>query len=104
MICVSTILVSVPSELNPSISYYLLQFHAHAASEHSVGGAQSELEVHFVHQAADGEYAVVGVMCSVPETEAMIQAPTFWSGLVSSLTSETTVNINELFTGLNTNR
>lgn len=41
--------------------YNLLQFHFHAKSEHTFNGEHSDMEVHFVHQAEDGEYAVVGI-------------------------------------------
>ena len=43
-------------------TYQLLQFHFHAASEHTVGGKHARAEVHFVHQnMATGKLAVVGV-------------------------------------------
>jgi carbonic anhydrase len=42
--------------------YGLLQFHFHAPAEHVVAGEQAPLEIHFVHQAADGERAVLGVL------------------------------------------
>jgi carbonic anhydrase len=42
--------------------YELLQFHFHAPAEHVVGGERAPLEIHFVHQAADGERAVLGVL------------------------------------------
>jgi len=42
--------------------YDLLQFHYHGSSEHTVEGVQSPLEVHFVHQAADKTYAVLGLL------------------------------------------
>lgn len=39
-----------------------LQFHFHAPSEHTVGGYQYDLEVHFVHLYEDGSLAgVIGV-------------------------------------------
>lgn len=42
--------------------YYLLQFHFHAASEHTVDGVQYPAEIHFVHRNPDnGKLAVVGV-------------------------------------------
>ncbi|MCA9277789.1 MAG: carbonic anhydrase family protein [Phycisphaeraceae bacterium] len=41
--------------------YNLLQFHFHAKSEHTFDGQHADMEVHFVHQSEDGEYAVVGV-------------------------------------------
>lgn len=42
--------------------YKFLQFHFHAGSEHTFHGKRFPLEVHLVHQAADGRLAVVGVM------------------------------------------
>lgn len=43
-------------------AFGLVQFHFHAPSEHRVAGDGSPLEIHFVHQAADGERAVLGVL------------------------------------------
>jgi carbonic anhydrase len=43
------------------VTYNLLQFHFHAPSEHAVNGKRFAMEVHFVHAAADGRLAVVGV-------------------------------------------
>ncbi len=43
-------------------TYNLLQFHFHALSEHTVNGNYSDVEMHLVHQSADGNFAVVGVM------------------------------------------
>lgn len=43
-------------------AYYLLQVHWHSASEHTVNGRPALFEVHFVHRAADGALAVVGVL------------------------------------------
>jgi len=42
--------------------FELLQFHIHVPSEHWVNGDQFLLEVHFVHQNARGELAVIGVL------------------------------------------
>lgn len=42
-------------------SYELKQFHFRALSEHTVDGAHTPMEMHLVHQAEDGQYAVVGV-------------------------------------------
>ncbi len=42
--------------------YYLLQFHFHAASEHTVKGKHYPVEIHFVHRnPLTGKLAVVGV-------------------------------------------
>ncbi|MBF0170195.1 MAG: carbonic anhydrase family protein [Nitrospinae bacterium] len=42
--------------------YTLKQFHFHAPSEHTKDGVPYAAEGHLVHQAADGEYAVVGIL------------------------------------------
>ena len=42
--------------------YYLLQFHFHAASEHTVNGEHYPAEIHFVHRnPTTGKLAVIGV-------------------------------------------
>lgn len=42
--------------------FHLLQFHFHAASEHTVNGEQYPAEIHFVHKnLATGKLAVIGV-------------------------------------------
>lgn len=62
-----TIQVNAPSPLNSSITvdgqtYQLVQFHLHTPSEHSVNGEAAALELHLVHQNAQGQLAVVGVL------------------------------------------
>lgn len=42
--------------------YKLLQFHYHALSEHTIDGKYFPLEVHFVHQHSDTDYAVIGII------------------------------------------
>jgi len=49
-------------------AYQLLQFHFHAPSEHTINGKHSALEMHLVHQNADGALAVVGVMINSGQT------------------------------------
>lgn len=41
--------------------FQLLQFHFHRPGEHAVNGAVAPMEVHLVHQASNGQIAVVGV-------------------------------------------
>lgn len=41
--------------------YNLIQFHWHTPSEHAVNGVRTPIEMHFVHQNASGQLAVVGV-------------------------------------------
>ncbi len=43
-------------------TYKLLQFHFHAPSENAVDGNPSAMEMHLVHQNAQGRLAVVGVL------------------------------------------
>ena len=43
-------------------TYSLVQFHFHAPSEHTVDGKLSDMELHLVHEGADGSLAVVGVL------------------------------------------
>ncbi|MFN8673536.1 MAG: carbonic anhydrase family protein [Candidatus Sericytochromatia bacterium] len=42
--------------------YSLLQYHVHVPSEHKINGKSSDMELHLVHKASDGELLVVGVM------------------------------------------
>jgi carbonic anhydrase len=47
------------------VQYVLKQFHFHTPSEHAIDGQRFAMEVHFVHAAADGNLAVLGVMMTV---------------------------------------
>jgi carbonic anhydrase len=42
--------------------YALKQFHFHTPSEHTLGGRAFPMEVHFVHQSAEGNFAVLAVL------------------------------------------
>ncbi len=44
------------------VDYKLLQFHFHGLSENTVNGVHYDLEMHMVHQNADGKLAVVSVL------------------------------------------
>jgi len=60
-----TVQVNVPEagtlELDGKI-YAFAEFHFHAPSEHTVEGDHWPMEWHFVHRAADGSLAVLGVL------------------------------------------
>ncbi|MES2570936.1 MAG: carbonic anhydrase family protein [Verrucomicrobiota bacterium] len=43
-------------------TYALKQFHFHTPSEHTINGKHFPMEAHFVHQSADGKFAVVAVL------------------------------------------
>lgn len=58
--------------------YELKQFHFHSPSEHTVNGKSYPMEVHFVHQNADGELMVLGLMFREgARNERMDQLPSF---------------------------
>ncbi len=57
--------------------FYLKQFHFHTPSEHTVNGKYSLLELHFVHQAKDGQLAVVGVLFDEGASHPVIEK--LWS-------------------------
>ncbi len=60
-------------------SYSLLQFHFHAASEHTINGRHSPMEVHFVHQSEAGDLAVIGVM--VERGDALATLDSVWAAM-----------------------
>lgn len=58
--------------------FELKQFHFHGPSEHLVGGRSFPMEVHFVHQNEEGDYAVVGLLFEEGEfNELMNELPSF---------------------------
>lgn len=59
--------------------YTLLQFHFHHPSEHQIDGKNAEMELHFVHENAQGEKAVVGVLIQPGQVNPMIEQ--LWSHL-----------------------
>ncbi len=67
-------------------TYMLRQFHFHAPSEHTIAGRYSAMEAHFVHQAEDGELAVVGVMIERGDANAAYE-PT-WEHLPAQESAE----------------
>ena len=54
-------------------TYALQSTHAHAASEHRVDGELFAAELHIVHQSADGELLVVGVLYELGAPDPVIQ-------------------------------
>ena len=59
--------------------FSLLQFHFHLPSEHTVDGVGFPMEVHFVHQAEEGDLAVVGVFMGTGESHPAIES--IWSAI-----------------------
>lgn len=54
------------------VTYEFLQFHFHSGSEHTFHGRRFPLEVHLVHQAADGRLAVIGMMFAQGEHNPLL--------------------------------
>uniref|UniRef100_A0A453T3F0 Alpha-carbonic anhydrase domain-containing protein n=1 Tax=Aegilops tauschii subsp. strangulata TaxID=200361 RepID=A0A453T3F0_AEGTS len=46
-------------------AYHLRQLHWHAPTEHSVNGRRYDMELHMVHQSAQGKAAVIGVLYEI---------------------------------------
>ena len=53
--------------------YALLQFHFHSPSEHHVNGKPYDMVAHLVHQAADGQLGVIGVLMKVGKANKVIE-------------------------------
>lgn len=69
--------------------YSLLQFHFHHPSEHTVDGKEYPMEVHFVHQNAKGELAVLGVFFTEgQENRAFMPV---WKAMPTEKTSEQSI-------------
>ena len=62
--------------------FALLQFHFHLPSEHTVEGSAAPMEVHFVHAAAEGDLAVIGVLMEAGEADPTVQS--LWEAIPSA--------------------
>lgn len=60
------------------VRYNLVQFHFHHPSEHAIKGHLSDMEVHLVHQSADGKLAVVAVLLNENRGYANATMATVW--------------------------
>ena len=63
--------------------YKLLQFHFHSPSEHTIGGKAYDMVAHLVHQADDGQLAVVAIMMNVSKKDNTFLAQ-LWKNLPQS--------------------
>jgi len=72
------------------VDYKLLQFHFHGKSENRVNDVQYDLEMHMVHQNADGKLAVVGVLYLEGENSPLLD------NILGSVGRETRINPNDL--------
>lgn len=53
--------------------FELKGFHFHSPSEHKIDNNSYPLEIHFVHQQANGEFAVIGVFAKLGDANAEFQ-------------------------------
>jgi len=60
-------------------TYKLLQMHFHTPSEYTIGGKQSPMVVHLVHQNEDGALGVIGVMLDEGKANPAVGA--LWSNI-----------------------
>ena len=60
-------------------NYKLLQLHFHTPSEYTIGGKQSPMVVHLVHQNEAGQLGVIGVMIDEGEANPAIEG--LWSSI-----------------------
>jgi carbonic anhydrase len=53
--------------------YFLHQLHWHSPSEHTVNGRRYDMEMHLVHQSADGKAAVISVLYQVGRPDGLLR-------------------------------
>jgi carbonic anhydrase len=71
--------------------YALQQFHFHRPSEERINGRQFEMDVHLVHQDAEGRMAVVAVLLERGAAQPLLQ--TLWKHLPLEKQEEVTVPV-----------
>tara|TARA_Y100000052_G_scaffold19973_1_gene19798 strand:+ start:3963 stop:4715 length:753 start_codon:yes stop_codon:yes gene_type:complete len=82
------------------VPYHFLQFHFHSGSEHTFHGRRFPLEVHLVHQSADGRLAVIGVMFAQGEHNPLLDdLINVMPGAPGSLSPIMKVNLNDFLPG-----
>ncbi|MBA0658384.1 hypothetical protein Goklo_010594 [Gossypium klotzschianum] len=52
--------------------YVLHQCHWHSPSEHTINGRRYDLELHMVHESADGKVAVIGIMYKIGRQDSFL--------------------------------
>ena len=72
-------------------TYELKQFHFHSPSEHTVDGQFAAIELHMVHETADGKSAVVAVLINQGAANPAFMP--VWRHLPATETAETTYDI-----------
>jgi carbonic anhydrase len=80
-------------------AYELKQYHFHAPSEHMIEGRHYPMEMHLVHQSADGSLAVLGVLIQEGDHNPAFEP--VWSNLPATVGKEVQhqlvmVNVDDL--------
>ena len=78
--------------------YNLLRFHFHTPIEHTVDNAPYQMEMHLIHQNADGGLGVIGMLFVEDEENPMLAK--FWDFLprkAGEVSSNLRVNITGMF-------
>jgi len=71
-------------------NYKLLQFHFHSPSEHSINGKPYDMVTHLVHQAADGQLGVIGVLMKIGKANPVISS--IWANMPKQAGDRNKVN------------
>jgi len=74
------------------VDYYLIQFHFHSPSEHTLNGKTYAMDAHFVHSSLDGALLVVGVFADAESNTDNAFLNKFWpTGFAADSVLNTTV-------------
>ncbi|KAK8581452.1 hypothetical protein V6N13_144478 [Hibiscus sabdariffa] len=74
--------------------YALNQCHWHSPSEHTINGRRYDLELHLVHESADGKVAVVGIMYKIGRPDPFLSSLTDHLEAITDITDgETAVGV-----------
>jgi carbonic anhydrase len=63
------------------VRYDLQQFHFHHPSEETVNGKLADMDVHLVHQSADGKLAVIAVRLTMEQGDPNATVASLWEHL-----------------------
>lgn len=74
--------------------YELVQYHFHAPSEHVIGHTTFPMEIHFVHGAANGKLAVIGVLLKEGRDNPAFQSVLDYAPETKDTTNTTGVSLN----------
>lgn len=72
--------------------FALKSFHLHSPSEHTLDGKYFPIEIHFVHQAEDGQIAVIGIFAKEGE-----ENPEFQKVLDNVKKGKSNIDLEKLF-------